>query len=123
MFTQQRAGCWLGALGYMVMLDQIGECFRPTDADSPGAGTPDFIKALTYFADEVRDPERQALYALRCCFAHDYSLVNIPAGKGALDRQRLHHLRNGADYCGESEEERGDNRRQLHERVMTLRLL
>jgi len=97
---QQRAGCWLGALGYMVMLDQIGECFRPADADSPSAGTPDFIKALTYFADEVRDPERQALYALRCCFAHDYSLVNIPAGRGALDRQRLHHFLLDAEETG-----------------------
>jgi len=52
---QRGSGSWLGALGYMVMLDQIGECFRPANASSLPHGTPDFIKALTYFADEIQD--------------------------------------------------------------------
>jgi hypothetical protein len=72
----------------MVMLDQIGECFRPVNASPLLSVTPDFIKALTYFAEEIPDRDRQALYALRCCFAHDYSLVNISARS---DRQ--HHFR------------------------------
>jgi hypothetical protein len=76
---RRASGSWLGALGYMVMLDQIGECFRPANATPLPNATPDFIKALTYFAEEIPDRERQALYALRCCFTHDYSLVNITA--------------------------------------------
>lgn len=30
------------------------------------------------FAPYLKAEERNALYALRCCFAHDYSLVNHP---------------------------------------------
>lgn len=85
---RRASGSWLGALGYMVMLDQIGECFSPANASSLPGDPPDFIKALTYFAEEIPDRERQALYALRCCFAHDYSLVNISTRS---DRQ--HHFR------------------------------
>jgi hypothetical protein len=91
---QRGSGSWLGVLGYMVMLDQIGECFRPADASSLPNGTPDLIKALTYFADEIPDRERQALYALRCSFAHDYSLVNIPSNRRT---DRLHHFRLSED--------------------------
>lgn len=87
----ERSGSWLGAVGYMIMLDQIGECYRPADAAPLPKGTPDFIKALTYFADDVPDLERQALYALRCCFVHNYSLVNIPTTRNAEIRAQLQH--------------------------------
>jgi hypothetical protein len=89
---RQDTGSWLGALGYMVMLDQVGECFRPASV-APLRNTPDFIKALTYFTEKLPERERLALYALRCCFAHDYSLVNIPP-EGHKNRQALlHHFR------------------------------
>lgn len=94
----ERSGSWLGAVGYMVMLDQIGECYRPANAGPLPKGTPDFIRALTYFAEDMPDPERQALYALRCCFVHDYSLVNIPtAGNAEIKAQRQHHFLLGDD--------------------------
>ena len=94
---QERSGSFLGAVGYMVMLDQIGECYRPADA-APLPNTPDFIRALTYFADDMPDLERQALYALRCCFVHNYSLVNIPnRGSAETRAQRQHHFLLGND--------------------------
>ena len=81
----------------MVMLDQIGECFRPANA-TPLPKTPDFIKALTYFAEDIPDRERQALYALRCCFAHDYSHMNIPTqGTAESKAQRRHDFLVGYD--------------------------
>jgi hypothetical protein len=60
----------------MVMLDQIGECFRPANA-TPVSNTPDFIKALLYFTEGIPERAHLALYALRCCFAHDYSLARL----------------------------------------------
>jgi hypothetical protein len=73
---EARAGHWLGALGYMVTIEHIGKCFRPRGAPLPPR--PGFRRALVDFAPHLTEKERDALYALRCCFAHDYSLVNGP---------------------------------------------
>jgi len=81
-----RAGHWLGALGYMVTIEQIGKCFRPRGA-TPQL-PPGFRRALADFAPHLTKQERDALYALRCCFAHDYSLVN---GPGKRTPQGLWH--------------------------------
>ncbi|MDQ3848433.1 MAG: hypothetical protein M3261_05710 [Thermoproteota archaeon] len=67
-------GSWLGAVGYMALLDQIGSCFKPKVTPLVAGNT--IEKALTYFSNLSSD-ERCALYALRCAFAHDYSLYNI----------------------------------------------
>jgi hypothetical protein len=70
---KERRGCWLGALGYMALLDQIGKCFKPRSKerikDRP------IIQGLRHFTALSTD-ESGAIYALRCGFAHDYSLVN-----------------------------------------------
>jgi hypothetical protein len=68
-------GSWLGAIGYMILLDQIGSCFKPKSSSIIEGNT--IRKALKYFKN-LPDPEIDAVYALRCAFAHDYSLYNIP---------------------------------------------
>jgi hypothetical protein len=59
----------------MTLLDQIGNCLKP--ADKPQSKYKTGLKrALDYFSD-LPETEINALYALRCSFAHDYSLINI----------------------------------------------
>jgi hypothetical protein len=74
-------GCWLGAIGYMALLDQIGTCFKPKQISHEN-GNP-IRKALKYFS-KLSDYEIEALYALRCCFTHDFSLHNINKKKQSL---------------------------------------
>jgi len=77
---------WLGTLGYMALLDQIGTCFRRKGVEDAGRHIPhDFKKALYRFGKfEASDDKGKiidALYALRCSFAHDSALLNCtPAG-------------------------------------------
>ena len=78
---EARAGNWLGTLGYMVMIEHIGKIFRPHAAAQEQRN---FRGALANFAPHLKAEERNALYALRCCFAHDYSLVNHPDGRREL---------------------------------------
>jgi hypothetical protein len=75
-----RSGHWLGAVAWMVLLDQVGKCFRPT----PPAGTAptpadnrSLLSTLNWWYPELEEKDAYALYALRCAFAHDYSLWNV----------------------------------------------
>lgn len=79
-------GCWLGALGYMALLDQVGSCIKPKDKSENGN---DIKKSLKYFSD-LRDPEIEAIFALRCAFAHNYSHVNVNIQR--QDRQHVFTL-------------------------------
>jgi hypothetical protein len=66
---------WLGALGYLVLLDQLGGALRTRDAEeSPSENA--FFTGLRVFAPEVTEEDRWALYALRCSLAHHYTLHN-----------------------------------------------
>lgn len=69
---EPRSGNWLGALGYMALLDQIGKCFRSRGVS---CSKHPVRAALECFAGSS-DTEAAAVYALRCSFAHDYALVN-----------------------------------------------
>ncbi len=69
-------GSWLGTIGYLLLLDQIGGCFRKVNGPTIEANKSDIIKALKNFSN-LNDNEIDALYALRNSFAHDYSLQNI----------------------------------------------
>lgn len=85
------SGSWLGSLGYMVLLDQIGKSFRPVG--SPVSREPRaFIRALHYFSQIEDDRQIDALYALRCAFAHDFSLSNVG------EPRFTHHFRVGANH-------------------------
>ena len=79
-------GSWLGAIGYIVLLDQIGSCFKPISAATVSENT--ITKALKYFST-LPEKEIDAIYALRCAFAHDYSLYNINRSKPSL----THHFK------------------------------
>lgn len=83
----QRHGSWLGALGYMALLDQVGKCFKPR-SKGPVEGAA-IIKALRYFTS-LGTEEIDAIYALRCGFAHDYSLVNISSKPGLTHHFLVH---------------------------------
>lgn len=67
-------GSWLGCVGYMILVDQIGECFLPRNRN-PVQCSSDFQAALHHFT-RLGSRTINALYALRCAFAHDYSLYN-----------------------------------------------
>lgn len=85
------AGRWLGAVGYMTLFDQVGSAYRLRNV-AELSGQP-FTKALRYFAPELGEREREALYALRCSFVHDYSLVNVPTNGSIRVRElRTHHF-------------------------------
>ena len=75
---------WLGNVGYLVLLDQIGNCFK--DKNHAMAGGNSIQKALNYFSG-LPQPEVDTLYALRCALAHDYSLINRKDSKPSLQHQ------------------------------------
>lgn len=81
---ETRSGNWLGALAYLVMFDQVGECFSRRSGTLPATERRNVVRALTDFAKPPLDePEILAIYALRCALAHDYALVNLGQGKDA----------------------------------------
>lgn len=67
-------GSWLGAIGYLSLLDQIGKCFKPRVTAAINGNS--ISKSLKYFST-LPHPEIDSIYALRNAFAHDYSLFNI----------------------------------------------
>lgn len=69
-------GSWLGTIGYLSLLDQIGSCFKKLNGPTVDPNKSGIIKALKNFS-LLSDDEIDAVYALRNSFAHDYSLQNI----------------------------------------------
>jgi hypothetical protein len=82
-------GGWLAAIGYFALLEQIGNCFRPKETLVKVHGNENGIKKALKFFSNLSKEEIDALYALRCAFAHDFSLSNLKV-EGA---KRLHHFR------------------------------
>ena len=70
-------GGWLAAIGYFALLEQIGNCFRPRDTQVKVHGNENGIKKALKFFSDLKKEQIDALYALRCAFAHDFSLSNI----------------------------------------------
>jgi hypothetical protein len=68
-------GSWLGAMGYITILDQIGKCYRPSKKEPLEKNMPGIKKVLNYYS-ELTEPEINAIYALRNAFFHDFSLFN-----------------------------------------------
>jgi len=71
------SGSWLAAVGYLVLLDQVGTCFTLAGY-VPGG--PSFVDALRCFSPLADEPSIQALYAVRNALAHDYALFNRNLG-------------------------------------------
>lgn len=72
-------GNWIGAIGYLTILDQIGKCYRPNSKNKITDKRSPIKKALAYFT-KISDEEANAVYALRNAFHHDFSLLNIYNG-------------------------------------------
>lgn len=82
---------WIGAIGYLCFFDQLGGAIRRRDRDVDARNHVE--RALRLFSD--LDADRcAALYALRCCLAHDFSLANH-AEEVPRSRRHLycHHFR------------------------------
>ncbi len=82
-------GAWLAAIGYFALLEQIGNCFRPKETSIRVHGNENGIKKALKFFSGLSKEEIDALYALRCAFAHDFSLSNIKT----LTSKSAHHFR------------------------------
>jgi hypothetical protein len=70
-------GGWLAAIGYFALLEQIGNCFKPKETLVRVHGNENGIKKALKFFSKLTKEEIAALYALRCAFAHDFSLSNL----------------------------------------------
>jgi len=81
-----KQGNWLGAIGYLLLLDQIGTSFKRKDA--PALKCPSIIRALQGFSSISNRLDMEALYALRCALAHDFSVINI----NREHPERTHHF-------------------------------
>ena len=71
---------WLGAIGYLVLLDQLGETLRPIteSPDRYGSKYPTIRRCLERFVPELTEDATAALYGLRCALAHHFGLWNPP---------------------------------------------
>jgi len=86
------APSWIGAIGYLCVVDQLSSAVRhasPTSRSRTEADAPDNYRVLYDFTD-LDSVSIEALYGLRCSLAHDYSLANRKPGLPA--RQHVFHL-------------------------------
>jgi hypothetical protein len=81
------AGSWLGAVGYLTLVDQIGGAVEHLRAARSPSGGTDFEQAIAHFSALSND-DAVCLYALRNSLAHDFSLVNIPPNTVRQPRKR-----------------------------------
>ena len=80
---------WPASLLYMVLTDQIGNSLEPLNGAALAPETSGFKRALYHFGRRVEtlsDLDIDTLWALRCSFAHDYSLINLPSNPGQRAR-------------------------------------
>jgi len=92
----EKLGSWLGAGGYLTVLDQLGKSYRPKSTDKILTPKTSIIRALKYFT-KLTEAEIDALYALRCAFIHDYSLFNIDT-RNRKDAYTHHFTVSGVGY-------------------------
>lgn len=76
-------GCWLGAIGYLTVLDLVGKTYKPQGASPLHKTNSEIDAALQYFGN-VSYEDACALYALRCSLMHDYNLINLKTSKPEL---------------------------------------
>ncbi len=83
-------GSWIGSLGYMALLDHVGKIIKPKNKTNKENNS--FLNSLRNFSSLGED-EIYALYSLRCSFAHDYSLFNIPKEHDPKKELKYHRFR------------------------------
>lgn len=86
------APSWIGAIGYLCVVDQLSSAVRHAAAEARSRAEPEARRKYRALYDftEVDDEAIEALYGLRCSLAHDYSLANRKPGLPA--RQHVFHL-------------------------------
>lgn len=89
----KRSASWLGAVGYLVLLDQVGTCFKVRGQRDVNERA--FVHAVRTFSHVRDDLTVLALYALRCALAHDYALYNDGGGARPL-------LRHAFNFCADT---------------------
>jgi hypothetical protein len=67
---------WAGTLVYFALLDQIGNTLWPIQGRDAKRES-SIERALRQFAPESTRRQREALYALRNAFAHEFGLINV----------------------------------------------
>jgi len=89
--NEEKAGSWLGCIGYFLILDQIGTCLDRTDKKledniwiraekGPRRNRSSIERAILLFST-ISPTVAQYLYFLRCALTHDFSLVHTNNGK------------------------------------------
>lgn len=78
---------WLGALGYLALIDQLASALQVPTAGN--RATP--FESLLIWDGCVAPDEAAALYALRCAFAHNFGLLNDPKSRIDTRRRLLRH--------------------------------
>ncbi len=68
-------GSWLGNLGYLMLLDQMGSAIS-LKGKRDRSNKSGILKCLSQFSS-LSNQQKNALYALRNSFAHNYSIINI----------------------------------------------
>lgn len=88
------AGDWLGAIGYLTLLDQVGGSVKVRKPLRQPYGKSGVLQALADFSN-LPEEDSLCLYALRNSLAHNFSLVNVPpedARIGKKKRRKMTHL-------------------------------
>lgn len=83
-------GSWIGSLGYMALLDHVGKIIKLKNKSNKTSNS--FLNSLYNFSD-LSEKQIYALYSLRCSFAHDYSLFNIPKNDDHKKNLKIHRFR------------------------------
>lgn len=84
-------GNWLGAIGYMTVLDQVGTSLSLKGQDKL-SGRSSILKALTFFDGRLTENEIHALIALRNAFFHDFNLINVTGPKSKFKSEQTHRF-------------------------------
>ena len=84
-------GNWLGAMGYMTVLDQVGTSLSLKDQGKLN-GRSSIFRALTLFESDLTENEIHSLIALRNAFLHDFNLINVPGPKSKFKNEQTHRF-------------------------------
>lgn len=85
-------GSWLGAMGYMSALDQIGSSISLKNKDKLMERSP-ILKAITFFYSNIlTEDEIHALIALRNAFLHNFNLINVTTPKHLFAKEQTHRF-------------------------------
>jgi len=84
-------GHWLGALGYLTILDLFGSCFKTSDGQCLGKNENSIEFAIRTFCFDLLNNDEywlNAVIALRNAFTHDFNLLNIPRNRNKFRLQQ-----------------------------------